>query len=264
MVKLREVYETLHIANAAKSDCLPDWNWISDTNRWTGFHLWFVVSGGAHICVEQEEYHLAPGDFFLFDLSRNHYCTHDPQNPLSVYSVYFHLDADTMRALCPPPFSPQKSAGHLALNCALHERLLQMDAAPDADRNVWFLPILHQFFAASPCGTTRQCTPEDTFIAKACRDIDNHPEREFRIDDICKQIGYSKNHFIRLFKAQTGKTPYEYYLERRTERAKQLILYSNLSYADIASQLGYADGSHFVKQFTKRVGMSPRQYRRTD
>ena len=259
MYTIPDLYQHIHILNVAKSECKPEWSWISDVNRWTGFHLWFVLSGGAQIRVEQEEYHLVAGDFFLFDLSRNHYCTHDPQHPLTVYSVYFHTDG----ALLPTPFAPQKSIGQFALHSALFEQLLQADEANNEAHNLWFTPILHQFLTAPPRRATSQ-EPENAAILQVRRGLDSHPERPFCLDALCRQIGYSKNHFIRLFKTQTGKTPYEYYLERKIEKAKQLILYSNMSQSDIAAALNYADSNHFVKQFTKRVGVTPRQYRKAD
>jgi|GEM_PF-2321525 len=258
MNTLLALYENITIADTAKTECRPGWSWISDTNRWTGLHLWLVLSGGADIRVEQEEYHLAPGDFFLFDLSRNHYCTHDPRNPLAVYSVYFRAGGDAAHLLFPPGLSPQRKAGDFLLNTMLFERLLQRENAEE--RVVWFLPILAQFLADTPPDTPAHGA-ENALVAQVRRDIDSHPEYAFSMDEICRKIGYSKNHFIRLFKSQTGKTPYEYYLDRKIEKAKHLILYSNHSQTDIAALLHFADAGHFVKQFTKRVGVTPRQYR---
>jgi len=255
MYTIVQTYQSIRLLHIAKSACEPEWSWNSDANRWTGYHLWFVLSGGAQICVGQEEYHLAAGDLFLFDLARNHCCTHDPLNPLTVYSAYFHWDDAAV--LCAPPFVPQRAVGQRTLNSALFERLLQADADDEA-RCLWFLPILHQLFTETQCPVRA----ENTLIDQLRSDIESHPERTLHLDALCRQYGYSKNHLIRLFKAQIGQTPYEYHLDRKIEKAKQLILYSNLSYADIAQLLNYADGNHFAKQFTKRAGLTPRQYRK--
>lgn len=69
--------------------CSPDWFWHSDSNGWHGYHIWCVEKGTAEITVKDERYLLYPGDFFLFDLNDNHICTHHPDNPLSVFTVYF-------------------------------------------------------------------------------------------------------------------------------------------------------------------------------
>lgn len=55
-------------------------------------------------------------------------------------------------------------------------------------------------------------TPEKARVDEWCSRIEDDCCSPFSLDDFCKKAGYSKNQFIRLFKAYTGKTPYQYYV----------------------------------------------------
>jgi len=56
--------------------------------------------------------------------------------------------------------------------------------------------------------------------------------------------------------------PHQWLLKVRVERAKEQLLNSDASLADIAVDSGFADQSHFTRVFTKHVGASPGQWRR--
>lgn len=77
--------------------CHPDWFWQSSVNGWNGYHIWLVEGGRGHISVSGEEYELLPGDVFLFDLKEEHFCTHSPQKPLEVSTVYFGCEEIDLR-----------------------------------------------------------------------------------------------------------------------------------------------------------------------
>ena len=64
--------------------------------------------------------------------------------------------------------------------------------------------------------------------------------------------------FVRAF----GVTPHRYVMERRIERAKQLLLSSDLPVVEIASQTGFASQSHLAHIFKRSVGTSPGGYRK--
>jgi AraC family transcriptional regulator len=67
----------------------------------------------------------------------------------------------------------------------------------------------------------------------------------------------SKYHFCRLFKKSTNLTPYQYVLQRRTARAKELLKKRELTIVEIAYLLGFSDQSHFTRQFKKQYGITP-------
>jgi AraC-like DNA-binding protein len=51
-----------------------------------------------------------------------------------------------------------------------------------------------------------------------------------------------------------------YVIQRRIERAKELLHCQELSISDISTQLGFADHSHFARYFKRLMGFTPRQF----
>ena len=65
---------------------------------------------------------------------------------------------------------------------------------------------------------------KDNVLIKKAKDmLHTNLENVLKLDEICKELNLSKFQFIRLFKAHTGITPYQYFLNCKIERAKQLI-----------------------------------------
>lgn len=81
------------------------------------------------------------------------------------------------------------------------------------------------------------------------------------LDDMVRASGYSRFHFCRRFKQETGQTPWHYLLERKMERAKELLLGSQLSIKEIAGHLGFANPDYFARLFRRNSGVTPRRYR---
>lgn len=71
-------------------------------------------------------------------------------------------------------------------------------------------------------------------------------------------------HFMRMFKHSLGLTPHRYVLERRIERAKDLLENSCVSPAEIGLSLGSATQSHCTTAFHRLVGITPAEFRKID
>jgi AraC family transcriptional regulator len=69
----------------------------------------------------------------------------------------------------------------------------------------------------------------------------------------------SPYHFLRLFRDSSGLTPHQYLVYRRVEMAKSMLLRDDLSVAEVAQRLGFADQSHFTRHFRRLTGAPPGQ-----
>jgi transcriptional regulator GlxA family with amidase domain len=82
------------------------------------------------------------------------------------------------------------------------------------------------------------------------------------LDELANACELSRSHFARAFKVATGSSPFQWLLAQRIERAKNLLLDSNLPIDQIAEQCGFTDQSHFTRTFLKFAGAAPGQWRR--
>lgn len=90
--------------------------------------------------------------------------------------------------------------------------------------------------------------------------IDHHLDQKISLSDLAAQLHLSVSHFERSFRASVGCPPYRYVLERRMERAQQLLGSSKLSVYEIARACGFANQSHFTRHFTQFAGISPARF----
>ncbi|MDJ0595546.1 MAG: AraC family transcriptional regulator [Pleurocapsa sp. MO_226.B13] len=89
--------------------------------------------------------------------------------------------------------------------------------------------------------------------------IDVNLDRNLKIVELAKLAQISPYHFIRLFRKSLGQTPYQYILQLRIEKGKNLLQHSQLSVEEIAANLGFCDRSHFAKYIKRFTGLTPKQ-----
>jgi AraC-like DNA-binding protein len=85
---------------------------------------------------------------------------------------------------------------------------------------------------------------------------------QLTVDDIARAAMFSKFHFTRIFQRATGIPPGRFLSALRLQRAKQLLVATELNVADISQQVGYNSVGTFSSRFSRSVGMSPTTYRR--
>jgi AraC family transcriptional regulator len=86
-------------------------------------------------------------------------------------------------------------------------------------------------------------------------------DRDIKLADLAGLLDMSQFHFSRSFKQAIGTTPYQYLLQQRIERAKQLLKQSDRAIVDIALACGFNSHSHLSQQFRQVTGMTPTAYR---
>ncbi|MDJ0621078.1 MAG: helix-turn-helix transcriptional regulator [Calothrix sp. MO_192.B10] len=91
--------------------------------------------------------------------------------------------------------------------------------------------------------------------------MDAHLDREIKLADLAQLVDMSQFHFGRLFKQSLGLSPYQYLLQQRVERAKQLLKQTDKSIMDIAFDCGFNSHSHLSRRFRQLTGMTPKAYR---
>lgn len=92
--------------------------------------------------------------------------------------------------------------------------------------------------------------------------IRNNLLRSIRISELSDIAGYSKFHFIRAMKSQTGYSPHQYILKHRIDKARSLVVKSDIKLADIATELGFQSQAHFTTVFRRLTGLTPGGFRR--
>jgi AraC-like DNA-binding protein len=99
-------------------------------------------------------------------------------------------------------------------------------------------------------------------VLRRVRDyIETHLAENIGLETLAATADLSMFHFARAFKQSQGMTPHAYLLQRRIERAQELLTGTELPLSVIALATGFSDQSHLARQFRERVGMAPSAFR---
>ena len=88
-------------------------------------------------------------------------------------------------------------------------------------------------------------------------------DSDLSLQALANESGYSRVHFVRMFKAATGSSPHNYLLNLKLERVRELLKIPSMSLIDIALDCGFSNHSHMSRLFHKSVGVTPSAYRRS-
>lgn len=92
--------------------------------------------------------------------------------------------------------------------------------------------------------------------------VDNQMhDPEFSLTLLASQIGFSAGYLSGLFKEQFGIPFQDYVLNRRLEKAKLLLISTDMKNYEVAQAVGFEDVNYFGTRFKKQYGLSPQQYK---
>lgn len=99
-------------------------------------------------------------------------------------------------------------------------------------------------------------------LRRVCDAMTRDLAADVPLQSLAQMLDVSYHHFCHAFKESVGMAPYQWLVERRVERACELLCATRDSIGDIAAAVGYDDPSQLARVFRTRRGTSPAAYRR--
>lgn len=103
---------------------------------------------------------------------------------------------------------------------------------------------------------------ESDIVFKAKQYLNIHSNEFISLRELSENLGISYSSFYRGFKHKTGKTPQQYLINIRVQKAQILLEEGRYTNSDIAQRCGFPDEHSFYRMFKKNKGTSPSTYRR--
>jgi YesN/AraC family two-component response regulator len=101
---------------------------------------------------------------------------------------------------------------------------------------------------------------EDQFLQKVRQAIeDNLDNEDFKVKDLYRAVGVSRIQLYRKLNALTGRTPADVIQTIRLQRARRLLLQTDMLVGEVAARVGFKDHSHFTKLYKEAFGELPSQ-----
>jgi AraC family transcriptional regulator len=101
----------------------------------------------------------------------------------------------------------------------------------------------------------------DPRLERSLRYIEHNLEHELSLETLAREATLSLYHFARAFKVATGHAPHRFVLQRRIERARDLLRDAEIPIATVALRCGFASQAHLTHVFRRITGSTPGAYR---
>lgn len=92
--------------------------------------------------------------------------------------------------------------------------------------------------------------------------ISEHMDQNISVDELAERLNYSKYYFLREFKKLNGITPYQYVVDKKMKKARDLLSKNDYSIANASYDLGFSDQAYFTHAFKKHTGLTPGQFQK--
>lgn len=99
-------------------------------------------------------------------------------------------------------------------------------------------------------------------VALALRYIAESANRRIKVNDVVNAVATNRRTLERNFREFTGRTISHEISRMRIERAKRLMMESDLSFKELSAELGYRNSDHFYKSFLRAEGQTPSSFRK--
>lgn len=99
-------------------------------------------------------------------------------------------------------------------------------------------------------------------VLKRARNEGNEMENKIKLSNyLAGKVNHEYTYLSSLFSSVEGRTIENYFIEQRIEKAKELLVYGQLTLSQIAFDLEYSSVAHLSKQFKKITGLTPTYFK---
>lgn len=99
-------------------------------------------------------------------------------------------------------------------------------------------------------------------IRKACLYFRENLNSNVNIENLATELNVGYSYFRQMFRKYTGISPTQYHLSLRIQKAKDLLVSTDLSFKEIANDLGFESYFYFSRIFKDKTGNSPMEFRK--
>nr|WP_275691005.1 AraC family transcriptional regulator [Paenibacillus aceris] len=124
----------------------------------------------------------------------------------------------------------------------------------------FFLLLLGLEGGAANSGSPR--SEDEQLIGDVLSYLIAHYQDELHVDDLLEHFPVSRSRLFNLFKETTGSTIKQFLSDYRLNKAKRLLVETDLPVTEVAADVGFGDISHFFHVFKKGTSHTPKQYRK--
>lgn len=241
-----------------------------DRERKTGsnaYILLYCIDGEGSVNMNNQSYTLKPNTFLIVPKLMAHRYKSSVTNPWSIYWVHFggtNADAIYARSL---------EEGHIKVHSIpfdegrikIFDQLFSILEHSYREKELEIVSMNLQHFISSLV-YYKQMNPiifDIDSVSLSIAFMKKNLDKRLKTEEFAAQLGFSVSHYIRVFKQKTGSSPINYFNLLKIQQSCQYLYFTDRSIKEIAIKLGFDDQYYFSRLFTKLIGLSPLNYRKT-
>lgn len=225
----------------------------------------YIVSGKGEFLCGGHSHALGEGDLFLICPSRLVTYTADEEDPWEYVWVGFN-GTEARRLLNLTGLSETSPVLHASGRDDIRQTLMDIyntrGNTPSADTEMAGRLYLFLSRLIHMQEGRRNDWAHQDYMEQALRYIQYNYAGVLSISDIASYVGVSRSQLYRAFQENLGLSPHEYLQKYRINEACSLLCSRELTVAEVAASVGYADPLYFSRAFKRLKGQTPTEYQR--
>ena len=249
--------------------------YIDQAHHHIEYELFYLDEGECFFGIEDSKIKIYPSDVIFIPPATNHYVTKtESEKDYHYYAMVFDISVlgkenDPVRKL----FESIMNTRYLTLPADLLKKIREATALQKNQafgKELFAKAILFEIIAhtiatkqyveinKSDISPTRSVSAIDSALYY----IREHYRDNITMEDVLQISGYSKSHFIRLFKSTTGMNLTDFVNKYRIEKSCLDLIYTNKNITEIATENGFNTVQYFSKTFKTYMNCTPKQYQK--
>ncbi len=240
-----------------------DKNYRVQKKGFENFQLMYVKEGSGSIRNGNKSMELKPGDVALTGYLPYEYSTDERWE-----TIWFHFNGCSSREIFDHLYEATAGVINASNNIIVPKycnKILSIfengETICEPIISCHIQRLLSELIMISSKNSFNSSDEEPSLSMEAINYIENNFSSRLTLEELSDKVSMSTYYFSRMFKKETGYTPYEYILSVRINHSKNLLKSTHLSVKEIGYKVGFNSESNFVYTFRKRTGMTPNDFR---
>lgn len=233
----------------------------------TDFEIFYAINGNSTFYFNKQERTLVPGQIAIIKPGEPHYFIAHSQRNAKVYWMHFTgTGAVELLKSLDLWNEPIYTVGINSEVENLFSQIFQEIRIGKSNYEHMCAGVLIQLLTLlsrlTKSQTNNSLYTRTKNLDAAIKSMYTNLRSDYTNDDYAKMCNLSTSHFISIFKEVTGSSPLAFKQNIRIERAKSLLITTDLSTKEIAEMVGYTDPQYFYRVFRKKNDISPGEFRK--
>ena len=248
------------------------------------FELVVVTEGSGVQWIDGVDYPLVAGDVFLLQGEKQHYFKE--RHNLALFNLMFDIDhlqlpMDELKKIpgyhalfvLEPSYRERHNFGsrlHLSRIALAHcEALISSIGEECKNKTPGFEASLLGILLELIVYLSRQYSETSSIsgqallrVGKVIAKLESDYTRQWKLSELAKFAYMSESNLLLVFKDATTRSPIDYLIRIRIQKAMEMLYESNLNISEISEKVGFTDSNYFSRCFKKFTHITPRNYRK--